>query len=477
MKLEKAKRVTKMKKSQLQNQKQVQNVVVNLPVVKATRKRKPKTQTKQLSTNKNNAQFQTPIYLPPVVSYNPKQDNNFLLTEIMKQLKGESTSQPKNQIEKAKVSDEQKALDNITQTQQPSLPQAFNTPIPARRALSLVGELTSDKSTDHRTFIRPAQLEAKQEPFKFTSPPPLMAEPKTSRSLVQSLSVGQEKKFGPQADQQWAELETGGHYGLLGVNTQQLKDHKEAKREFTFEALSLPTLTEEPRPTSEEIDLGIVSPEAGLIVQEDRVETNEPAINLQPLSMGAEASFTNSLLPVSEDDEFIESSDIRGVSLFPNDPETAKDHQEFLDYMKTLDLSNASSSSRQGAELLTPTREPTLVEKLNMPVAESRFASPEAPEALAEILVQQAKSKKVNSNTDSRLQVADFRNKPELIKAITLWNKEQPEKKITIKKPDKKGDLTIDELEVEAIANGTTFTELKKNTQKITQRKIKGSPI
>ena len=163
------------------------------------------------------------------------------------------------------------------------------------------------------------------------------------------------------------------------------------------------------------------------------------------------------------------TSDMRGGP----DAEVAKDTQEFFDYIKTLRL------SEQRAELLTPTREPTLVEKLNMPVAESRFASPEAPEALAELLVQQARSKKVNSNTDSRLQVADFRNKPELIKAITLWNKEQPARQITTQKADKKGYLTIDELEFETVANGITFTDLKKNTQKITQRKNKvlGSPF
>ena len=60
MKLEKTKRVTKLKKSQLQNQKQVQNVVVNLP--QAPRKRKPKalkTPTKQAP---NSAQFKSPIY-------------------------------------------------------------------------------------------------------------------------------------------------------------------------------------------------------------------------------------------------------------------------------------------------------------------------------------------------------------------------------------------------------------------------------
>ena len=99
--------------------------------------------------------------------------------------------------------------------------------------------------------------------------------------------------------------------------------------------------------------------------------------------------------------------------------------------------------------------------------------------ALAELLVQQAKSKKVNSNTDSRLQVADFRNKPELMDAIKLWNRENPTRKITTQKADKKGSLTIDELEFETVANGITFTDLKKNTQKITQRKNKvlGSPF
>ena len=86
--------------------------------------------------------------------------------------------------------------------------------------------------------------------------------------------------------------------------------------------------------------------------------------------MGAEASFTREFIP-----EFNEFDELRGVS----DAEVAKDNQEFLDYMKTLNLSG------QGAGLLTPTREPTSAEKSNMPVAESWFASPEAPVALAEI--------------------------------------------------------------------------------------------
>ena len=37
-------------------------------------------------------------------------------------------------------------------------------------------------------------------------------------------------KMQPETDQQWSELETGGHFGLLGINSQQLKDHKDATR-------------------------------------------------------------------------------------------------------------------------------------------------------------------------------------------------------------------------------------------------------
>ena len=56
-------------------------------------------------------------------------------------------------------------------------------------------------------------------------------------------------------------------------------------------------------------------------------------INLQPLSMGAGQSFTREFIP-----EFDESSELKGVS----DAEVAKDNQEFLDYMKMIDLSTGS---------------------------------------------------------------------------------------------------------------------------------------
>ena len=205
MKLEKTK---KIKKSQLQNQKQIQNVIVNLPqATKSSRKRKPKALQAPSKQGPNKTHFQSPIYMPPVVSYNPKQDNNFLLTEIMKHIKGSSTStnQPNNQIEKPPaISEEQKALDKIQQVQ-PSLPQAFNTSAPPNRSLSLVGEMkneTSDTSNDQRTFVKPSatsmvgmqpsQFEATQEQFKFN---PLVAEPKESKQ--ESKNLRQDKIFRP----------------------------------------------------------------------------------------------------------------------------------------------------------------------------------------------------------------------------------------------------------------------------------------
>ena len=185
--------------------------------------------------------------------------------------------------------------------------------------------------------------------------------------------------------------------------------------------------------------------------------------------MGADTSFTKELIPViaEEDDDFAETSDMRGVY---------KDTQAFYDYMKTVNLSTgASTRSRPSlAELLSPEKEPSLAEKLNMPRAESRFASPEAPEALAELLVTQAKSKKVNSNTDSRLQAADFRNKPELIKAIEVWNRSHPDKHMTYLRQNK-SQLTLDELETEATANEITFADIKQNAKR--KVKVKGSPF
>jgi hypothetical protein len=283
MKLEKAKKVIKIKKSQLQNQKQVQNVVVNLNAPKTTRKRAP-TKLKSQQGPKKPPQpqvFQAPIYSPPVASFNPKTpETNFVLSEIMKHLK--ATTPANNQIEKP--SEEQKELTKILQVK-PTLPEAFNTPEQPKKLISLSEEVKSDplntrqnKST--QTFIKPSQFEATQTPFKFNpiemTPSSLIQEVKTRQP--KPINITKEMKYQEPPEQMWAELEKGGHYGLLGINTEQLKAHKEAKKEATYEALSMPVLVEEIRPTGEEIDLGIVPFISQEIVKEDRVESNEPEI-------------------------------------------------------------------------------------------------------------------------------------------------------------------------------------------------------
>lgn len=269
MKLEKAKKVIKIKKSQLQNQKQVQNVKVILNAPKTTRKRAPNKLKPQQGPKKppQPQVFQAPIYMPPVSSFNPKTpETNILLSEIMKQLK------TNNQIEKPN--------EELTKNLQvkPTIPQSFNKPEQPTKLTSLSEEVKSDPFNTRQSLINPLQFEAKQTPFEFT--PATM----TPASLIQEVkrrkqpNITKDMKYQEPPEQMWAELEKGGHFGLLGINTQQLKAHKEANKEATYEALSLPVLVEEIRPTGEEIDLGIVPFISQEIVQEDRVESNEPEI-------------------------------------------------------------------------------------------------------------------------------------------------------------------------------------------------------
>ena len=182
----------------------------------------------------------------------------------------------------------------------------------------------------------------------------------------------------------------------------------------------MPVLTEEPRPTSEEIDIGIVPHIAQEIVQEDRVETNEPAIQLQPLTMGAEKPFMKKLIPEEkeEDPEFIE-----GYTQRTPDKEVAKDVQYFFDYMKTLDI----TAPNRDSILATPVKEDSLVGALGTPQAESRAVSPTAPEALAQLLVQQAEGSKIGVK---ELHDAGFRNATEAYDAIMKWNRVHPNDKI-----------------------------------------------
>ena len=302
--LQKPKKVIQKQK---QKQSQGQNVIVNVHApVKATRKRitKPTPPAIQVPPK---SPFQPLLYMPPPASFNPKPDNNAsILSDILKQMN--KLKPEANQLERAKPKvEEEKAQPS------PVLPQVFD--IPAER-ISIVGEVKADPIESKNTFIRPQVYEAPQQSFKFQAP--LVAEPKQP-SLVQTINIGQEKKITTHPDQPWSELELGGTFDF---NKQQLKEVKEAKREFTYEDPAMTTLVEEARPTSEEIDMGMVPAMAQEIVQEDRVESNEPPIiellkepeketfipepvatkanteqiQLKALTMGEDAPYTKSFL-------------------------------------------------------------------------------------------------------------------------------------------------------------------------------------
>ena len=213
MTLEKTKKITKIKKSQLQKQKQTQNVVVNVNAPKATRKRP----IKKPSQSVPKSHFQSPIYMPPVVSHQPFQDTNSILSNILKIINKPVKPEP-NELEKAKP------VEREPTPPAPTLPSVFGVP---HHRISLADEVRSDPLNTRQTFINTPVYEAKQESFKFEKPlksesrfiyeAPLQAEPKQP-SLAQKINIGQEKKFVPEPDQPWAELEKGGEFGLLGFN-------------------------------------------------------------------------------------------------------------------------------------------------------------------------------------------------------------------------------------------------------------------
>ena len=270
MTLEKTKKTTtKIKKSQLQKQKQTQNVVVNVnaPVKKATRKRPIKKPPQLKPVQKT--PFQSPIYMPPIASFNPPKqpDNTSILSDLLKIINKPIPKPEPNELEKPKPEEREPAPRSA-----PTLPAVFQIP---QQRVSLADEVKSDPLNTRQTFIITPVFEAPKEPLKFKAP--LTAEPKPP-TLVQTINIGQEKKFEPERKQKWAEVETGGHFVL-----------PEAKATPTL----VPTLIEEARPTSEEIDLGIVPQMAGEIVQEDRVENDEPPI----LQIMVEEPKQESLIP------------------------------------------------------------------------------------------------------------------------------------------------------------------------------------
>jgi len=145
--------------------------------------------------------------------------------------------------------------------------------------------------------------------------------------------------------------------------------------------------------------------------------------------------------------------------LVPADPdrETAKDHQEFHDFRKSIGL----STPHQNTEILDERqREPTLAEKAEFPVAEARFLSPEAPFAEAKPAVEIANAEKVNTKTHHLLQEAGIKNVKELRDVISTLNigSKYP---IQLTRPGTSSYKSVEEISDELDAKDTTLLEAK----------------
>ena len=143
------------------------------------------------------------------------------------------------------------------------------------------------------------------------------------------------------------------------------------------------------------------------------------------------------------------------------DAEVAKDNQEIFDYVKSIGLS-MGRTGQEHQQLMERRREPTFAEKAGFAVAESRFTSPEAPFAEARPAVAQAGGKKVNPNTHSSLQQANFRNAGEARDAIQTWSRYLPESEgIHVTRSGGRGYKSLGELEAELKTKGLKFSDIK----------------
>jgi len=143
------------------------------------------------------------------------------------------------------------------------------------------------------------------------------------------------------------------------------------------------------------------------------------------------------------------------------DAEVAKDNQEIFDYVKSIGLS-LGRTGQEHQQLMERRREPTFAEKAGFAVAESRFTSPEAPFAEARPAVAQAGAHRVNPNTRSSLQQANFRNAGEARDAIQTWSRFVPESEgIHVTRSGGRGYKSLGELEAELKTKGLTFSDIK----------------
>ena len=172
-----------------------------------------------------------------------------------------------------------------------------------------------------------------------------------------------------------------------------------------------------------------------------------------------------------------------------NDAELSKDLDEFFQYTKALGIRGPND------ELLPqPNRAPTLAEKADLPVAESRFLLPEPPLADAEPVVSRAEAEKVDRRTHTLLQAGGFKNADEARDAIRKWNKssDASDGEIHLNHPTKNGrrggPKNIEDLNKELQERHLTFRDLKayqtlhtespnntRGSSKIKQ--IKGQPL
>ena len=115
--------------------------------------------------------------------------------------------------------------------------------------------------------------------------------------------------------------------------------------------------------------------------------------------------------------------------------EFVKDVQEHGDFIDTL------NKTRPPARFITSdagkTNDRPFGDPLGSPlggIAESRFVSPQAPEAFATQAVTQARALKFDGRIDKDLQEAGFRNAPEVFSAIQKWNNTHgPDDQIVVK--------------------------------------------
>ena len=117
----------------------------------------------------------------------------------------------------------------------------------------------------------------------------------------------------------------------------------------------------------------------------------------------------------------------------------AADAQYLLDFIDTLDKTRPPP--RFTGILATPERAPTLAEKAGLPEAESRFTSPEPPEAHASPAVVNVEAEAVDRENTKKRKEAGFHSVNEVKDAVRNWNSwnRDPNKHIQLSHSTKNG--------------------------------------